>query len=307
MLNRAWSGFFLSVLFAGGFVFLGACNPLIAQDCCSEAAIYQPETQDLEANPALEQELLALVNQHRMENGLPALSLDSTLTQVAREHSHGMANQGFISHNLPSGNLKMRLAKAGYLHEIARENVASAPSLIRAQNALIESPGHDSNLLATDVSQIGIGIARCPSPYGSQLYITQIFASPRDEYRPEMVEEALATRVDELRQNGAGAMILDPGLEKIASHSLLSIPMPYRSEDLRDLLTASAGELPDAEKARLSRLRANVQLVHNPKHVNIPNYAAEGQARSYGAAVRQIQDSRNQSAFLVLTLIGIGR
>jgi hypothetical protein len=78
--------------------------------------------------------------------------------------------------------------------------------------------------------------------------------------------------------------------------------MPYRSEDLRDLLTASAGELPDAEKARLSRLRANVQLVHNPKHVNIPNYAAEGQARSYGAAVRQIQDSRNQSAFLVLTL-----
>lgn len=307
MLNRAWSRFFLSVLFISGFAFLGACGPLIAQDCCPEGAIYQPETPDLEVNPALEQELLALVNQHRMDNGLPALSLDSTLTQAAREHSHGMANQGFISHNLPFGNLKARLAKAGYLHEIARENVASAPSLIRAQNALIQSPGHESNLLATDVSQIGIGIARCPSPYSNQLYITQIFASPRDEYRAEMVQEALATRVDALRQNGAGAMTLDPDLEKIASHSLLSIRMPYKSEDLRNLLTSSADELPDAEKVRLSRLRANVQLVHNPKHVNIPNYAAEGQARSYGAAVRQILDGRNQSAFLVLTLIGIGR
>lgn len=305
MLNRAWGR--LLLLFAAGLLVSGACDRLIAQECCSEGAIYQPETQDFEVNPALEQELLALVNQHRMHNGLPPLSLDGTLTQVAREHSRGMAHQGFISHNLPSGSLKMRLAKAGYLHEIARENVASAPSLIHAQNALIESPGHESNLLATDVSRIGIGIARCPSPYSHQLYITQIFASPRDEYRTVAVEEVLATRVAELRQNGAGAMTLDPDLEKIASHSLLAIHIPYRNEELRDLLASSAGQLPDAEKARLSRLRANVQLVHNPKHVNIPNYAAEGQARSYGAAVRQIQDGPNQTAFLVLTLIGIGR
>jgi hypothetical protein len=57
----------------------------------------------------------------------------------------------------------------------------------------------------------------------------------------------------------------------------------------------------------LAGVQANVQLVHNPNKISIPNYAPEGQARSYGTAVRQITDSQNQSAFLVLTLIGIAR
>ncbi len=307
MLSRAWSAIFLSWLSVSGFVLAGVLEPASAQDCCSESATYLTETQGLEVNPALERELLTLVNQHRMENGLPALSLDNRLAQIAREHSQGMANQGFISHSLPSGNLKMRLANADYYHEVARENVASAPSIVSAQNALIDSPGHEINLLATDVTQVGIGIARCPSPSIHQLYITQIFAHPREEYPAEIVEKALANRVDELRQNGAGSMVLDPNLEKIASRSLHAINLPYKKEDLSDLLSSSAGELPETEKAGLSRLRANVQLVHNPKHVNIPNYSIEGQARSYGAAVRQVTDSQNQSAFLVLTLIGIGR
>ena len=63
--------------------------------------------------------------------------------------------------------------------------------------------------------------------------------------------------------------------------------MPYKKEELQDLLTASAGELPNAENLGLSRVQANVQLLHNPKNLSILNHALEGQARSYGAAVRQ--------------------
>jgi uncharacterized protein YkwD len=290
-----------------GFLAVGTSSLSIAQECCSEKLVSLQKTTDFAAYPTLEQELLALTNEHRLLKGLPPLSLDDSLTQIARQHSQGMADQGFISHSLPLGDLRSRMARAGYPHEVARENVASAPTIIKAQNALTESPGHERNILANDVTRVGIGIARCPFPSSRQLYITEIFASPREEYRAEMIEEVLVNRVDELRQNGAGTMLLDPVLEKLASRSLQSINMPYKREELQDLLTASAGELPNAENLGLSRVQANVQLLHNPKNLSIPNHAREGQARSYGAAVRQVTDGQNQPTFLVLTLIGITR
>lgn len=304
MLRKARS-ILQSIILAGGLLLVGTCNFSLAQNCCSGSIGGLKEINDFEVEPEMEQELLALVNQHRRNHELPPLSLDTTLTQIARYHSQGMANQGFISHNLPSGNLKERLSRAGYLYEIARENVASAPTVRIAQAAFMDSPGHERNMLADDISNVGIGIALCPSPYSNQLFITEIFADPREEYQTEMVEKVLASRVDELRQHGAGSMLLDPDLEKLAIRSLNSMNLPYKREEIQSLLSATATELPDSNKSALSLLRANVQLVHNPRNLNIPNYAGELQARSYGAAIRQVTDSQNQSAFLVLMLIGL--
>ena len=83
-----------------------------------------------------------------------------------------------------------------------------------AQRALIESPEHDNNILADDVTRVGIGIAHCPDPLSRKLYITEIFAIPREEYQPESVQETLISRIDDLRQNGAGSMIPNPELEE---------------------------------------------------------------------------------------------
>ncbi|MBN1569896.1 MAG: CAP domain-containing protein [Acidobacteria bacterium] len=307
MLNRVLGLLSLYFLIFSGFPPIGICNLSIAQDCRTQKFLNNKEITNYSAEPTLEYEMLALTNQHRLLKGLPSLVMDIELTQIARRHSQDMACQGFISHSLPSGNLKSRMVQAGYQHEIARENVATAPSVIQAQNALIESPGHESNMLAEDITRIGIGIARCPEPFGRQLYITEIFASPRKAYQAETVEKVLETRVDELRQNGAGEMSPDPLLEQLASRSLRSITMPYKREQLQQLLTTSAAELPYVANLDLSRLQASVQLLHNPKNLSLPNHAQDGQARSYGASVRQVTDGRNQPAFLVLTLIGLTR
>ena len=176
-----------------------------------------------------------------------------------------------------------------------------------AQRALIDSPEHDNNILANDVTRVGIGIAHCPDPSSQKLYITEIFATPREKYQPESVQKTLFSRIDDLRQNGAGSMFPNSELEKMASRSLQSISMPYKREELQDVLSASTKKLGNSEKMDLARVQANVQLVYNPNKISIPNDAPEGQARSYGTAVRQVTDSQNQSAFLVLTLIGVAR
>jgi uncharacterized protein YkwD len=304
---RAWSAQLSYYLLLGGLLLFVPCKLATAQECCATETLNQSNTTSSISYPDLEQEMLQLTNQHRILSGLPELVLDEALTQIAREHSVGMAQQGFISHALPWGDLQSRITRAGYPLEIARENVASAPTIGMAQRALIESPAHDKNILANDVTRVGIGIAHCPDPLSQQLYITEIFATPREEYRPDSVQETLISRIDALRQNGAGSMLPNPELEQMASRSLQSISMPYKREELQDVLSASTKELGDSEKRELGRVQANVQLVYNPNKISIPNYAPEGQARSYGTAVRQVMDSQNQSAFLVLTLIGIAR
>jgi uncharacterized protein YkwD len=253
----------------------------------------------------LESELLALTNQNRLRQGLQALTPDEALTRIAREHSAGMAQQGFISHELPSGDLRTRMTGKGYRYLTARENVASARSVVNAQDALMQSPSHKDNILAADVTRVGIGIVRCPPPYEKELYITEIFASPRDDYQPAEVHNTVLGRVEDLRRNGAGALIADPLLERLASDSVLSLKVPVQREELRNVVANSAGELQRNGRTDISRVDVSVQLLRDPKNLSLVNRARIGQQpHVFGTAVRQVVDSRNEPAFLVLTLIG---
>jgi len=146
-----------------------------------------------------------------------------------------------------------------------------------------------------------------PSPCGRYLYITQLFATPRDAYQPEVVQDMVKDRIRDLQLRGDGTMHPDPTLEKLASHSLLSLKTPYNRTDLRNLLKASASELKEQGETGLSRLEVSVQLLHDPKKLSLPPSRDSRKTRRYGTAVRQITDKRNQPAFLVLTLLGVTR
>jgi uncharacterized protein YkwD len=301
MQYRRSGGLLAIILLFAGFLLPGSRSASLAAES-KAAGLFN--TTERSAEQDLENELLTLTNQHRIRQGLQELIPDDALAAIAREHSRGMAQQGFISHDLPSGDLATRMDRAGYSHEVARENVARAQTVTGAQYALINSPAHESNILANDVTRVGIGIVRFPPPLSKQLYITEIFASPRDVYPPAVVQKLLASRVDQLRQSGAGSMLPDPVLEKMASRSVLSLNVPLKREELQSLLAASANELQQNGDAELSRVEINVQLLHNPNNLKVPAQGREGQARMYGSAVRQVMDSHNQTAFLVLTLIG---
>ena len=298
------SGKLSIVLFS---LFLGGCLVPGFQPECRSQALPALSTRTIAAGPEgdLEDELLALTNQQRVEQGIRALVPDESLTQLAREHSRGMAEQGFISHDLPSGDLRVRMSHIAYEYATARENVASAASVTIAQSALMDSPEHRDNLLADDVDRVGIGIVRCLPPYERELYITEIFAAPRKQYQTAEIYDAVLSRVGDLLQNGAGSLLPDPRLERLASNSVSSLNVPIRREEIQNLLAMSAAELHRDGRTEIARVDATVQLVHDPKNLNIPNRMHTGQEpRSFGTAVRQIVDSRNQAAFLVLTLIG---
>jgi hypothetical protein len=297
-----WTGFLLLCLFFGA-----SLGVWVVPECRSEELSTLNDPSDSYNNVTGERELLAILNQERIRHGLSPLEADETLSRIARDHSHDMARQGFLSHDLPSGNLQIRLNNAGYLYEAARENLASARTVVKAHNALLQSPSHKINILATDVTRVGIGIVRYSHPCDGYLYITEIFTAPREKYEPSMVQNLLENRVKEIRQSGGGEMDPDPLLDELASSSLRSLNVRYDKTELRNLLAASASEWQKNGTAGLSRLEVNVQLLHNPKNLNVPASTREGRAQAYGSAVRQVVDDQNQPAFLVLTLLGIMR
>ena len=303
------AGFLVLGLLVSGFLPSGDSTALscLVPDVRSEGFFRIPILSGNLSLFAEEQKLLAFVNRERTKKGLPPLEMDAGLMVLAREHSEEMANQGFISHDKPSGDLQTRMNRAGYLFEIAKENVASSQTVARAHAALLNSLPHKKNILSTEVTHIGIGVVRRPSPCGHYLYITQLFATPRDAYRPETVRDIVQDRIRDLQISGQGTMNPDPLLEKLASHSLLKLKTPYDRTDLRNLLAASASELQEQGETGLSRLQVSVQLLHDPKKLSLPPSADGEPVRKYGTAVRQITDNRNQPAFLVLTLLGITR
>jgi len=260
-------------------------------------------------NIARSEELLYLVNQYRTAHGLPSLTMDARLVGLAQEHAEEMAKQGVISHDLLSGNLSVRMRNAGYKYKMVRENLARSRTISYAHYAWLESPSHKSNILAADVSHIGIGIAKGDpaTRYGDYLFIVEIFASPRKDYEPSQIKESLMDRIEKLRQESPVSTKHDSTLEKMAAGSLLSLKNSYSSEDLHSLLEKSADELLNADPPGVSRLYVSVQLLDSPDRLIVPHVLRQGFAGMYGTAVRRITDNDNSPAFMVLTLVGVSR
>ncbi len=113
---------------------------------------------------ALESGLLAGINVERVNAGLAPFVYDSGLTVIARTRSQQLVDQNYFAHVDPFGYAMYTelLARFGYSYAWAGENLAlnnyaAGESAERAVIALMKSPSHRANLLATDFSRIGIG------------------------------------------------------------------------------------------------------------------------------------------------------
>ena len=129
---------------------------------------------------AAEDYLRDLTDRQRRDNGRKQLVWDPRLTAVARRHTEDMRDHGFMGHlSATSGDVGDRLRRAGYPYSYAAENIARASSLWEAVESLMRSPGHRANLLATDPTHAGIGVAIATDADGKRTFlVTQVFARP---------------------------------------------------------------------------------------------------------------------------------
>lgn len=105
------------------------------------------------------EQLMSLANQARAENGAGGLHWDPALAAAALKHCERMAKEGPISHKY-EGELDVagRAGQSGAHFSVIEENVAIGPSAAVIHQEWMQSPGHRSNLLSSDVDRVGIAV-----------------------------------------------------------------------------------------------------------------------------------------------------
>lgn len=104
-------------------------------------------------------EMLSLLNNERKSRGLTELEEDVTLRQTGRDHCTDMFQRGYFSHYTPEGKSPFdRMAEHNAQFSYAGENLALAPNVKLAMQGLINSPGHQANILSKNFGKVGIGI-----------------------------------------------------------------------------------------------------------------------------------------------------
>jgi len=122
---------------------------------------------------AYEQEVIRLVNEIRVKNGLKPLTYNWELSRVARYKSQDMKDNRYFAHNSPVyGTPFQMIRNFGISFRSAGENIARGYATPQAVvNGWMNSSGHRANILNANYTKIGVGYV----PSGN--YWTQMFIS----------------------------------------------------------------------------------------------------------------------------------
>lgn len=111
------------------------------------------------ARPAMAEQLFALANQSRAQQGLGPLTWDPALAQAAMRHCQRMAGEGEISHRYGGeADLTERTAATGAHFSLIEENIAVGSYADQIHEGWMRSPGHRANLLNPRINRVGIAV-----------------------------------------------------------------------------------------------------------------------------------------------------
>ena len=121
---------------------------------------------------SFEREVVQLVNEHRVQNGLQPLTENWELSRVARYKSQDMVDNRYFSHTSPTYGSPFQMIRAfGLSYRTAGENIAYGQRTPQAVvNAWMNSSGHRANILSSSYTQIGVGYV-ANGNYWTQMFI----------------------------------------------------------------------------------------------------------------------------------------
>jgi uncharacterized protein YkwD len=131
-----------------------------------------------------QQEMLELVNDARMEKrrcggtrhvAVSPLKWDDKLAKAAQKHADDMADNDFFEHKgSDKSSVVDRIEGEKYLWRTVGENLAMGPrSVSEAVEGWLESPGHCSNIMNGDFTEMGVALSN------DWKYWVQVFGAPR--------------------------------------------------------------------------------------------------------------------------------
>ena len=143
--------------------------------------------------------MLELINQARAQSGLPPVTINAAVSRVADAHVRDMRDHDYFAHQANAEDtLPARLRAANIGFSRASENLAAAPTTEEAHTSLMESPGHRSNILDAEVTQVGIGVVESCGTLPALLFVID-FIAPQEVVAPDRLHAQIFRLVNDLR------------------------------------------------------------------------------------------------------------
>lgn len=252
---------------------------------------------------ALEADLARRFNAVREANGKKPLALDEALSGVARAHSEQMRELDFVGHVSPrSGGPSDRLRRAGVAFVAARENVARGYSPAEVVASLMQSPAHRANLLAEDVSVMGVGVALDRRGGSGQpaLLVTQKLITPGTPLRAETATADLLRAIN--RARAAAGVPAVQGDEQLTAIARRHVDALVAAPEQRQQAEARLGQDLDG----LGRRFRLVDSLHARLEV-LESIAQAGEIRAPAYTHAGVAAGQVGPYILVLVLFGVAR
>ncbi len=129
-----------------------------------------------------ERTLLISTNKSRQQDRKSPLADSPQLSQAAQAKANDMVARNYWSHAAPDGKLAWSFVdEAGYTYQVVGENLAygfsSSDEVIRGW---LNSPAHRENLLGSDYTEVGFGVAQSAdfNKSGPETVVVALYAKP---------------------------------------------------------------------------------------------------------------------------------
>jgi uncharacterized protein YkwD len=123
-----------------------------------------------QADPGVEERVLALVNAERADEGCGALVADEGLAAVARAHSADMRDRDYFGHVDRAGLDPFDRAEAAGVDARAENIAMGQPDAEAVMASWMDSSGHRASILDCSLTSVGVGVAEgSGGPWWTQL------------------------------------------------------------------------------------------------------------------------------------------
>lgn len=142
-----------------------------------------------------DQELLILINEKRLENGLEPLKLNSELTKAAQSKADHMFQNNYWAHFAPDKTSPWKfILESGYDYIYAGENLAKGfVNSKDAVDAWMNSPTHRDNILSSQYEDVGFAIVEGNLQGEETVLIVELFGQEKNKFLASADTSTLGT------------------------------------------------------------------------------------------------------------------
>lgn len=153
--------------------------------------------------PAVSMAIIEITNSKRAEAKLGRVTVSPQLTAAAKAYADVLTRSKIFGHEADGTTMSARIEKAGYDACTAAENLAMHQSsrgfatrelAVSAMEGWLNSPGHATNLMMPDVTEIGVAVARSADK-DPKFFLVQLFGRPQSLSFEFQVSNSTADRV----------------------------------------------------------------------------------------------------------------